>query len=187
MLTLNISQQYAKIDITTVRAATNITTTPAQLNMESEPATIEIRQPKGELEIDWRPFRASLGIKDPIEFAQDCAALGRRTVLETIGRIVQDGNRLAAIESGENAVAALAKESTMPPVSEITWAYLEPPRIHYTAHQPVVSPSRGRVNYELIRGTLDLGFQPGQVNIHMVQYPALKLSVTESKSVDVRA
>jgi len=187
MLTLNISRQYAKIDITSVRATTNITTTPAQLTMETEPATIEIRQPKGELEIDWRPFRASLGIKGPAEFSRDCAVLGRQTALETIGRIAQDGDRLAAIESDENAVVALAIESATPPEPEITWAHLEPPRIHYTAHQPIISPSPGRVNYEFTRGTLDLGFQPGQVNIHMVQYPAIKLSVTESKSVDMRA
>lgn len=185
MLTLNISRQYAKIDITSVRATTNITTTPARLTMETEPATIEIRQLKGELEMDWRLFRASLGIKGPEEFSQDCAALGRQTTLETIGRIVQDGDRLAAIEADENAIVALAIESTAPTPSEVNLVYLEPPQIHYTARPVSINPRPGRLKCEFTPGTLDLGFQPGQVNIRMAQYPAIKMWAAERKTLDI--
>ena len=186
MLILNISQQYAKIDITTKRADMGLTTTRPELNIETEPATVEIGQPNGELEIDWEPYRASYGIKNNMEFARDCAELGRQTALETIGRMAEDGDRLAQIESGEDAPVALAIENSSPPEPEVVWSHLEAPAIHYTAHQPIFKPTPGQVNTDLIRGTVNMNYQPGEVNIRMAQYPSVKMWVTDN-SVDISA
>lgn len=181
MLILNISQQYAKIDITTKRADMGLTTTRPQLNIDTEPATVEIHQPQGELEIDWEPYRASFGIKNNSEFARDCADLGRQTALETIGRMAEEGNRMAQIESGEDPMVAMAAESTLTSPVEVVWSHLEAPAIHYTAHQPEFNPTRGQVNTELIRGTVNMNFQPAQVNIRMAQYPSVRMWVTENQ------
>lgn len=186
MLTLNISQQYGKIDITTTRASSEITTTHPQLNMETEPATVEIRQPKGELKIDWEPFRASYGIKTSSQFARDCAERGRQKAMEAIEGIVQDGNRMAQIETGEDVIVALATEANFPPAPEINLAYLEPPAIHYTAHKPEFNPTPGRVNFKFIPGRIDVNYQPATVNIRMAQYPSIKMWVTDN-TVDISA
>ncbi len=187
MLTLNISQQYAKIDITTVRADSNLTTTPPRLMINTEAATVEISQPEGELEIDWRPFRASYGIKDNDQFARDNAERGRQIAFDTIGRIAQDGDQLANIESGQDAVAALAAEANVTPVPEVIWAWLEPPAIQYTAHQPEFRPTPARFSTELIRGTVNINYQPYQVNIRMAQYPSITMWVTGYNDIDIRA
>lgn len=186
MLTLNISQQYAKISITSTRADMGLTTTQPKLNIETEPAIVEISQPKGELEIDWEPFRASYGIKNSGQFARDCAELGRQTAFETIGRIAQEGDRMAKIESKEDPMIAMAAESIMQPVPEVVWSHLEPPVIHYTAHQPKYNPIRGHVNTDLKRGRVDMNFQPAKVDIRMAQYQSIKMWVTDN-SVDISA
>lgn len=186
MLTLNISQQYAKISITTTRADMGLTTTRPRLSIDTEPATVEISQPKGELEIDWDPFRASYGIKTSSQFARDCAELGRQAVLEGIGRIAEEGDRMAKTKSGEDAIVAMAAESSSPPVPEITWAYLEPPSIRYTAHPPIFKPTPGHLNIELERGTINMDYKPATVDIRMAQYPSIKMWVTDS-SVDIKA
>ena len=187
MLTLNISQQPAKMEITTVRAANNLTTTSPRLLIDTEAATVEIRQPKGELEIDWRPFRASYGIKDSSEFSRDNAERGRQIALETIGRIAQDGDQLARIESGQDAVVALATESNNTPVPEVIWAWLEPPAITYTAHQPEFRFTPARFSTELIRGTVNIDYEPYQFNLRMIQYPSIKMWVTGYNDIDIRA
>ncbi|SMC39841.1 DUF6470 family protein [Sporomusa malonica] len=186
MLRLNISQQYAKIDITTERPFLGMKTTASKLDIQTEPATVEIRQPQGELEIDNRPFRASYGIKDHGEFLRDCAELGKQTALETIGRIAQEGDRLAAIETQENAIANIAAESSYPPAPEITWAHLEKPIIHYTAHPVEFTPIEGHVTINVEPGTLDMDYRPGTVNIRMAQYQSIKMWTTGS-AVDMSA
>ncbi|CQR70456.1 hypothetical protein SOV_39890 [Sporomusa ovata DSM 2662] len=184
MLTLNISQQYAKINITTARADMRLSTTRPQLMIDTEPAVVEISQPKGELEIDWEPFWSSIGLKTPSQFSRDCAELGRQTAMETIARIAQDGNRMAAIESKEDAMVAMAADSTLQPVPEVVWAHLEPPVIHYTARPPVFNPSPGSVKYNFVRGTVNMDYLPAQVNISMAQYSSVKMWVTDN-SVDI--
>lgn len=186
MLVLNISQQPAKISISTTRADMGLTTTRPQLTIETEPATVEISQPKGELEIDWEPFRASYGKKNNIQFARDAADLGRQTAFDTIGRIAQEGNRLMSIESGEDPVPAMAAEVNTQLPTEVIWARLEPPVIHYTAHQPIFKPTPGRVTIELARGTVNMDFRPATVDIRMAQYPSIKMWVTDN-SVDTSA
>lgn len=187
MLTLNISQQPAKMEITTVRADNNLTTTPPRLLLDTEAATVEIRQPKGELEIDWRPFRASYGIKDSGEFSRDNAARGQQIALETIGRIADEGNRLARIESGQDVVAELATEANTPSTPEVVWTWLEPPAIKYTAHQPEFRPTPARFSTELIRGTVNIDYEPYQFNLRMVQYPSITMWVTGYNDIDIRA
>lgn len=173
--------------MTTERPFLGLKTTRPQLTIDTEPAIVEIRQPRGELEIDNRPFRASYGLKDHGEFLRDCAELGRNTAFETIGRLAQEGDRMARVESGEDAIVAMATESNFVPGPDITWSRLEPPAIHYTARQPEFNPIAGKVNLEVEPGTVELDYRPGSVNIRMAQYASVKLWVTGDSAVDISA
>ncbi|HWR45787.1 DUF6470 family protein [Sporomusa sp.] len=180
MIRLNISQQYAKIEMTTERPYLGIKTTSPKISMETQAAKLEIRQPRGELEIDNRPFRASYGIKDHSEFLRDRAELGRQTALEAVGRIAEEGDRMAAIESGEAAIANIAADANSPPVPEITWAPLEKPIIQYIAHKPEFTPVKGNLTINIQPGTVDYDYRPGEVNIRMAQYPSITMWTTDS-------
>ncbi|CVK19898.1 DUF6470 family protein [Sporomusa sphaeroides] len=187
MLTLNISTQPAKTSITTTRADMGLTTTRPQLRIDTEPATVEISQPKGELEIDWEAFRASYGKKTNIRLARDNADLGRQTAFDTIARIAQEGDRLMNAEvSGEDPIPAMAAEANTQLPPEVTWARLEPPVIRYTAHQPIFKPTPGRLTIDVIPGKVNMDFRPATVDIRMVQYPSIKMWVTDN-SVDISA
>ncbi|HWR06979.1 DUF6470 family protein [Sporomusa sp.] len=180
MIRLNISQQDAKIEITTERSYLGIKTTPPVMTMESQAATLEIRQPRGELEIDYTPLRASYGIKDPAEFSRDCAEYGRQAGLEAVGRIAQEGDRMAAIESGEAAIPNIAADTNSPPAPEITWAHLEKPIVNYIVHPPEFTFVAGHLTINVQPGTVDCDYHPGTINLRVVQYPSIRMWTTDT-------
>ncbi|EAX46817.1 conserved hypothetical protein [Thermosinus carboxydivorans Nor1] len=181
MLYLNIRTQTARLEFASYAAALNLKTTPASLELATEPARVEIRQPKGELYIDQSPCRASRGIYGPSEFARVNAEQGRRTALETVGRIAEEGDRMAAIESGEDAIVNMAIESNYPPPPDITWAWVDPPIIRYTARPAEIDVQRGRVNAEFVPGKVEGEYTPGKVDVRIARYPSIKMWVTENK------
>lgn len=186
MLRLNISQQYAKLDINTTRPVLNLQATSPQIQIDSEPAKLEIRQAKGELEIDNTPYRYSIGIKNIQEMARDNAQAGRQTALETIGRIAEEGNRLASIENGGNPIADMAAESSIVEAPEITWSHIEPPNINYRMTPAQIEVTPGKLDINLQRGTVDSNLQRGTVDIRIGQYQSIKFWTTENK-YDMRA
>ncbi|SDF79588.1 DUF6470 family protein [Sporolituus thermophilus] len=181
MLYLNIRSQPALLEMTSYAAALNLKTTPARLEMATEAARVEIRQPKGELYIDQAPCRASRGIYGVSEFARVNAEEGRRTALETVGRIAAEGDRMAAIETGEDAIVNMATESNFPPPPDITWAYVEPPIIRYTARPVEIDVQSGRVNATYVPGKVEGEYTPGKVDVRVARYPSIKMWVTENK------
>jgi hypothetical protein len=181
MITLNISQQYGKIAINTQNASSNLTTTPPKLNIETEPTKVEISQPKGILEIDGTPFRASYGIKTQTQFTQDFAAMSRQAASEGISRICSEGERMANIGTGENVIPNIAADNLMEEVPEVTLVPLIPPDIRYYAQAPQINWTIGTLSITAVRGTLQSNYQPAQVNISMAQYPSIKMWTTGSQ------
>ena len=181
MLRLEIRQQQGQIAMQTQSPAIQLTTAPAKLHMETEAATVEINQPKGKLEIDGTPFRYSIGIKNSSDFSRDFAQEGHSAALEGIGRIAAEGDRMAAIETGEDVIAALAAESIYSEVPSITWASTSPPDIKYIAAPTQFEPKEGRIHYNNQQGSVDLKLNRGKVNISMAQYPSISIKVVGSR------
>ncbi len=181
MLCLNIRQKPAIVEVSATRAIFEMKATPAQIRIDTQAATVEIHQAPGRLTIDNTPFRASYGIKTAEEFARDNAELGRRTVLATIGRLAQEGDRMAKVESGENAIAALAAEAGSPDPPELTLASLEPPLIRYQAVPVEFNPRPGSVRIDVVPGKVDGRYTPGKVSGTVKQYQSVRFWVTENQ------
>lgn len=181
MLKLNISQQPAKLELNITNPMLNLKTKAPKLNLSTEPAIVEIRQIKGKLEIDQYPCRYSIGFRNNADFSSDAAQEGKRIVLETIGRIAAEGNRLANIESGENAIANIATESNFSESPDITWGRIELPNFYYEPGKIEFNPVRGKLKLELDRGTVDVQLQRGEVHGTMAQYQKLRFWTTEGK------
>ncbi|MBP2636919.1 MAG: yviE [Firmicutes bacterium] len=187
MLRINISQQYAQISINSERADMGLNATLPKISMETEAATLEIHQPKGELKIDGTPFRASYGLKTNSQFSRDNAARSRQIATAAIGRIVEDGNRMAQIgPRAGNAIVELSKQSILEPTPEVKLAYLQPPDIHFTEHQPEINYTPGKVDTKFQRGDVGMDYQAAQVDIRLDPYPSISIWVTDS-SVDIGA
>lgn len=181
MLKLNISQQYAKLELTSQRAKLNMKTIAPRVEIDTEPAKVEIRQPMGKLEIDQSPCRASYGIKSPTDFSREIAEEGKRAALEAIARIAQEGQRMASIESKEDAIVAMATETNFPPPPQVVLARTASPNIRYTASPVEFQVTQGRVNINPQLGSIQTDYQPGTVQGHITQYQSVRMWTTENK------
>jgi len=181
MLRINISTQPIRLDYNTHNAKLNLQSAPPKVEMETTPATLEIRQPKGELTIDHTPYRYSIGLKNIADFARDNAALGRQTAMDTIARIVEEGNQMARFETKSNVIANQAFNASLGEVPEITWAPIAAPKIHYQANPAKINAIAGKVNFTVQPGDVQGDYQPGKVDIQVLQYPSIQFSTVDVK------
>jgi len=149
------------------------------VQVETTPATLRIRQPRGELTMDMTPCRYSIGLKNNVDFARDNAQLGKQTVMNTIGRIAQEGERLTHIENKSNAIGDIAAGTNFPVARDITWAHIDLPIIQYKANAVQFDPIAGAVNRTVQPGTVQGDYQPGSVDIRVTQYPSIEMSTVD--------
>ena len=93
------------------------------------------------LAIDQTPSRASYGLLTQDALRHKLVSEQKQAVREDIGRTVAEGNRMAHIETGENAIVEIAAEaylSEAPP--EVVLQPVERPSFH------VAEITGGRVN-----------------------------------------
>ena len=181
MLRLNIRTTPLKIEINTQPARLELKTVPAKLEIRTRPARVEIRQHRGELTIDQSPCRASYGYKDFLQLAREQAEAGRQAALEAIGRMAEEGNRLASIETGENAVAEIASDRIAYTWPELVLVPIPPPIIRYEYRPPEFNPVPAKVDYNLQPGKVVGEYRPGRVDIRVLQYNSIKMWTSEGK------
>ena len=181
MRILNVATQPITMGMETQNASLDLRTTAPQIQMNTEAAKLEIRQPKGTLEIDGTPFRYSYGIKNWQSFSRDNAQDSKNAGLEAIAEIAQEGDRMAFIESKEEAVVAIAAQTNFPDLGELTWAPLEKPDIHYTLNRPQINVIDGTFDLNLQRGSVQNNYQPGKVDISVTKYPSINMWTSENK------
>ncbi|MBP1763064.1 MAG: hypothetical protein H6Q65_122 [Firmicutes bacterium] len=153
----------------------------AKLSIETEAAKLEIRQPAGVLEIDGTASRASIGLKTPTQFALDQAEAGRQTVLETIARTAQNGDRLARIQSGETAIAEIAADEALEGPLDITWAPLAPPEIHFMMQKAEITVAPVKPQIQAEPSPVQAQYTPGSVDIRIAQYEGIRFWTTGSQ------
>lgn len=181
MLQISINTQPMRMEYTTQKAMLNLQSTQAKVQMETTPVTLEIRQPRGELTIDHTPYRYSIGLKNMADFARDNASLGRQTAMDTIARIVDEGNQMARFETKHNVIANLAFGASLGEVPDLTWAPIAAPKIHYQANPAQINSNAGKVNVTVLPGKVEGDYQPGKVNGLVTQYPSIKFSTVDIK------
>jgi len=181
MIRLNIFQQPAKLELSITDPVLNIRTTSPKTQLSTQPAIVEIRRTEGKLELDFTPYRYSIGFKNNADFMRDFANEGKQAALEAVARIAQEGDRLARIESKEDAIVQMAIESNFPEPPDITWARIEPPIIHYEPGKVDFNVIRGKVDLNLQRGTVELNLQRGEVKGRITQYPSIRFWTTNNE------
>ncbi len=178
MIRLQWETQPARMEVSSRAANLEMQNPPPKFSIETEAAKIEIRQPQGILEIDNTPIRTSIGLKTPTQFVVDQAEQGRQTVMETIARTAQNGDRLARIANGGNPIADIAAEQSLGGPVDITLAPLAPPEIHYTAQKPEITVVPGNVDVQSEPSPVEAQYTPGGVDIRMTQYASIRFWTT---------
>ena len=146
--------------------------------MDSEAAVVEISQPRGRLEIDQYPCRASYGLKNLADRTRDFAEAGRQAALEATAKIAADGDRMAHIETKEDVIVNLAAESNVPEQLEVGIVSVAPPDIRFFLQPPEYQVTPANLSIQYYPGTLDVHYNPGAVNGYMVQYQSIRFWTT---------
>ena len=176
-----------------------IHTTWPRLGMRTTPARLEINQPQGKLQIRSQKIKQvidrrlpqvlidqsqcfkELGCKNPVEMAEEAAALGRQRVLEYIGRLAEEGDYLGQIDYKRPAIAELAQARM-----EQNWAWniaflpQSRPQFEVTGHL--------RINWQVSAGKTDyqpqlpqFRFRPGKLEIYLRQHAQQEIHYLDEK------
>ena len=105
---------------------------------------------RGGLEIDQTAGRRALGMYPPVELSGRLAELARQAVLEGTARVAREGDRYAAIHTGEDVIVELAFESMFRPKGvALDPPPSEPPRLRYTPDRVTRHWKLGEVAYRM--------------------------------------
>ncbi|MDR3271123.1 MAG: DUF6470 family protein [Peptococcaceae bacterium] len=181
MLQIQISQQPILTQFTRRNAALNLTSTPAQVNIDAQPARLEMKNALGigQLSIDQTPCRYSLGMKTLTAFTADLKDERRQAFLDGVSRVVQEGYRAAQIENPQDAFAENAASLTISEPVQITLGWIQRPDISYEPAPLQFDPIPGVLSYTVTPGGVQGDYQPGSLDIQVVQYPQTQISVLD--------
>jgi len=190
-MALYITQTYAKIGIERIPSRLEIKAESARLDIHQRHAKVNIDTELPKILIDQYEAFASAGLKNNMDIVKDGAQKGKQKCLEYIGKTVTDGDTLAAIENGVNAIAEIAKRDL------------------YKTHEfnidciPKVGPKitvvGGEVDFEVekdsdglnngvesrfLPGNLEVNFTPAQVRVFLAQYASIKFNYIDENKID---
>jgi len=186
---IEITQTYAKI---------GVERTPHRLEMESQRARLEFRQKHAEvnmhtehlrIEIDQYECFASAGLKGPIDLTREAAQRGYRQAIEYIGKVAEDGDRLAAIELGGNPIADIAERDAY---SEHDFNIDIMPKarpkinvkggVRYEPERNAEGVNNG-VDGKYIPGYLNIKYSPSKVSVYVAHKNAINIDY-KGESID---
>lgn len=185
MITLQIEQTYAKLGMQNQNAKLQLETTRPELMINTEPAKVEISGGKSTLSIDQTALRYSFGLKNVTDFGRDNAKSGMEALANWVGQIAAEGARLAQIEKGGNPIAEMAREKTIKPLIDLTWAPLEKPDIRFELIPLRFDVTPAKLDIQIKLGEVKNETIPGKLDIYLAQKNSI--TITTTGSMDLRA
>lgn len=187
---LRIDQVWGRVGIKQTPPFLHLSIFEPRLDLDIKPPVLIVEHDRVELSIDAKACRADVHQYDLLDFARMYAAQAERVCAEGVARAAEEGDRLAAIESGEkDAIAAIAWENSMDDelILEAVPAHL--PEIKFQIIKGKGRFEPGSVDVRLQPGRVELELERGAVSIFWRQHPELHIWVTGSRGsrVDVFA
>ena len=164
---LRITQTYGQIGIDTYRSHMEIEQTPPKANIEQRPPELTIDKKLPKVYIDQAQCFAESGLKPALQLADDFYKEGLQAVFEGIGRMAEEGTRLAAIEKGGNPIADMAYE-----------------KLQRNYHLEMVQMPKSRPNIEWDMGHVDIKWQPNPAKIEWDIHTKADITATRHR-VDI--
>lgn len=177
-----------------------INTVKAQIGVKSTPGVQTIQQPKGILEInktktemnidkelpkvniDQHQCFAEAGLKNIFELIEENAQLGKQRAYEAIGRIVDEGNRLASIENGFSAIPDIAYENMgMEREFNVKFIPQSRPEITVTGHLNI-NWQIGKTETHYTPKKPIISYQTGKVEVYLRQKPSIEMKYIDKKA-----
>lgn len=181
LLRLSIRSTHGQIGIESPRGKHNITSPPGQLDIVSPRADLQIRQPQGELSIDSSAAWFALAKGGTLETSRLLTAQYEQRIMQTIGKLAQEGNRMKQISNSSNAIADLAAQAMTNKQDYLRVsgrASNMNVKIQYTP-RPVeieTTPRHPEINYHVSKP--EINYTPQRAKIYMEQMNSIKMWVS---------
>lgn len=179
-LRLEYNQSFARIGIQSTAGQWDIQQPHAEISITQRPAELTIDQGPGQLDLDLYTARKALGFKNAIDMLTDIASQARQVVLEGIGRVVSEGNQMAAIQNHRNAIADIAvqrQERGPMPIQDYDPASYKPVPIGYQPHETTLSWQVHGTEIHATPHTPIINYTPGKVDVYLDQKNWLQFEV----------
>jgi len=181
---LQMRSQQALIGIQTEKPTINQQKTLPKLNLQIEKPEIQMETTQPKVYIDQTEAFADAGLKTPRRLSRDFVAESKQAMMQSIARIAQQGDQLAAIQnvSDDTVIANQAYENAYGQF-EYDWGYTHIPKSgpEFTPVKGEVNISlkRGNVSGKLEKGNINYEFRRGKVDIYLRQKNSLEINVVE--------
>lgn len=174
---IQINQQFARIGIKIKTPYIKVKQGNSKIGINYPQDKIEINQQNAIVNIDSYPTRYDLNIKNIMDFRKDITQKSKQTVMQSIGRMAQNGDSLMKLENGGNPVVEIIKRETFQPLRELGLKWISRPKFN-------VEPAKLDVKYKQNSLVLipessdtDIKLARGMVKINMVQYNKLDIEI----------
>lgn len=187
---LEISQTYARVGIDRTPSTLEIKTENAKLELDNKEPKINIRTELPRVEIDQYECFASSGLKGPIDLTREFAQRGYQNVLDYIAKTAQDGNMMAAIESGVRAIPEIAARDAYPQ-HEFGMVSMPSAKPQITVKGSLeIEPERtsegvnNGVDGVYTPGSVEIRYTPDKIRFYMEQYASVNIKYVPENMVD---
>jgi len=170
--TIQIQSQPARMAIETTPFKLETEQPRASFELNTKAASVNIYSQHGDLRIDQSRAWDALAVGSHLETMDKIFSAVKNIVLNTIGRIAEEGNQLAAIHRKTNAIADIA-ENRRADHFELAFAGPAGPDnvdISYTEREVQFEPIRGEVTLDAQQNAPVHNFTRGKLDIYVQQY-----------------
>jgi hypothetical protein len=176
---MEISRQRPIIEIRTIPAKLNIQRVGRpQFRIRHKPPEMRIHHRLPTMQIDRSQRNAMLDRMSIFRRTEQYAAQSVQIGLESIGKIAEEGNRMAAIYQRHNSISQIIADRVKAPV-QLTAQALPSAQINWDPGQMEIEWTPGEFSLEWIMDKMiEMQYEPGRVEINMIQYPYIKIEFT---------
>lgn len=146
---IQIQQTYAKIGIESSPAKQEIEQPKAEINIHQEPIKVEIQHKDAKVLIDQTKAWSALGKRPSLELMKVIYGKTHQVVMDTIAKIAQKGDRMAAIHIKADPIPNMAAENA----------------IHFTELYFEEEPSVMNISFQFVPGELNIQWSGGRTDI----------------------
>ncbi|MCZ8514874.1 DUF6470 family protein [Paenibacillus filicis] len=174
---IQIRQQYGQLGIDAELGKLDIKQPQATFEITTERPKLDIHAEQGVLYVDSSKAWDALGHGPALETMSKIYSRAHEVAMQGIARIVEEGNRLAAIHEGGNAIAEIAKEKGAE-FFEFEFmgdASVNNVDMHYVPGKLDIQVHEGKVNINTYPNPPEINYTRGKLDFYMMQYPKVEI------------
>jgi hypothetical protein len=187
---IRITTEKASLAIQSTKAKLNLKSAQPRMSIQTVPARMNVDRKSPSFRVNWQKFRNEVGVKSPAELMKTISDDSRQRIADTTARIVNDGNQMKRVETGEDMVVRLAQQENLSGGDyEVNVVSIPqtPPQVEWDEGHMKVDWSHFElsIEWDVPNRRIEGEFEPHTVEVKMRNYPKVKIEYIEDKKAKV--